>query len=187
LIGVHTTGSVAQAPILALAMGAPRLPPAAVEQLEIRRARPAERDVLLAMWLRLIEHHQRLDPAYPVPGSLRLGLRSELDRGLTRPGCALWLALCGDAPLGFSFAEVEAGAARGDRTAVGWIHELWVEPGWRRRGVAAALVERARAFLAEQQGGRIAVRVEAANEAALAFWRAQGFRARAQVLELDDG
>lgn len=168
-------------------MGAPQRPPATAAQLEIRRARPSEREALLAMWLRLIDHHRRLDPAYPVPGSLRLGLHSELDRGLGRPGCAIWLALCGDAPVGFSFAEVEAGAPRGDQTAVGWIHELWVEPDWRRRGVAAALVERARAFLAEQQGGRVAVRVEAANQDALAFWRAQGFRARAQLLELELG
>jgi GNAT superfamily N-acetyltransferase len=166
-------------------MGAPRLPPATIEQLEIRRARPGERDALLGMWLALIEHHRRLDPDYPVPGGLRLGLRSELDRGLTRPGCAIWLALRGDAPVGFCFAEVESAAPRGDDTAVAWIHELWVEPDWRRRGVAAALVEHARAFLAEQQGGRIAVRVEAANDDALAFWRAQGFRARAQLLELD--
>jgi GNAT superfamily N-acetyltransferase len=139
--------------------------------------------VLLMLWLRLIEHHRRLDPAYPVPGSLRLGLQSEIDRGLSRSGCAIWLALAGGEAVGFAFAEAEEASRREDATAVGWIHELWIEPTWRRQGVATGLLERARAFLAER-GGRIAVRVEAANPDALAFWRAQGFRDRAHVLEL---
>ena len=153
------------------------------EQIEIRRALPVEREALLALWLRLIDHHRRLDPAYPVPGSLRLGLQSEIDRGLSRSGCAIWLALAGGEPVGFAFAEAEEASRRADDAAVGWIHELWIEPAWRRRGAATGLVGRARAFLAER-GGRLAVRVEAANPDALAFWRTQGFHARAHVLEL---
>jgi GNAT superfamily N-acetyltransferase len=152
------------------------------EQVEIRRARADEREALLGLWLRLIEHHRRLDPAYPLPGALRLGLQSEIDRGLSRAGCAIWLALVGSAPVGFAFAEAERGAARGDASAVGWIHELWIEPAWRRRGLASRLVEQAHAFL-DARGGRIAVRVEAANSDALAFWRSRGFRERAHVLE----
>jgi GNAT superfamily N-acetyltransferase len=153
------------------------------EQLEIRRARLSECDVVLDLWLRLIDHHRHLDPDYPVPSGLRPGLRSEIDRGLTRAGCAIWLALAG-APVGFCFAELDPGSPRGDGPATGWIHELWVEPESRGRGVAAALVEQARAFLIERNP-RIAVRVEAANGDALGFWRAQGFRERAHVLELD--
>jgi GNAT superfamily N-acetyltransferase len=153
------------------------------EQIEIRRAHPKERDVLLALWLKLIDHHRHLDPDYPVPGSVRLGLQSEIDRGLSQERCAIWLAVAAEGPVGFLFAEAEGGNRRGDSTAVGWIHELWVEPGWRRRGAATGLVARARAFLADR-GGRIAVRVESANPEALAFWRTQGFRDRAHVLEL---
>lgn len=153
-------------------------------QLEIRRARLSERDAVLEMWLRLIEHHRRLDPDYPLPPGLRMGLRSEIDRGLTRPNCAIWLAQAGSSPLGFCFAESEDPDGRGDPSSVGWIHELWVEPQWRRRGVAAALLRPALGFLAER-GSRISVRVESANADAIGFWRSRGFRPRAQVLELD--
>lgn len=153
-------------------------------QVEIRRARLAERDLVLDMWLRLIEHHRHLDPDYPLPPGLRLGLRSEIDRGLTRSDCALWLAHAGAEGIGFCFAQADAEPAdRGDPSSVGWIHELWVEPGWRRRGVAARLVGPALAFLAER-GARISVRVETANRDAIAFWQARGFRSRALVLEL---
>jgi ribosomal protein S18 acetylase RimI-like enzyme len=160
------------------------------DEIEVRRASPLEREVLVGLWLSLIEHHRRLDPDYPLPPELRAGLRSEIDRGLTRPGCAIWLAeVCArdpsakSIPVGFAFAEADAHSRRGDdEAAVGWIHELWVDPMFRRRGVASRLVEQACAFLAER-GGRIAVRVEAANAIALAFWQARGFRARAHVLE----
>lgn len=153
------------------------------EQIEIRRARPADREALLGLWVALVEHHRRLDPHLAVPGSLRLGLQSEVDRGLARPGCSIWLALSAGVPVGFAFAE--ASQARGEgESGVGWIHELWVDPECRRRGVAGRLVGQARTFLAER-GGRVAVRVEAANREALAFWRAQGFRERAHVLEAE--
>jgi ribosomal protein S18 acetylase RimI-like enzyme len=154
------------------------------QEYEIRRARRDERDVVLSLWLALIDHHRRLTPAYPVPAGVRPGLQSEIERGLSRPQCRIWLALHAGRPVGFAFAD--AGTPRSDaENGVGWIHELWVEPDFRRRGIALRLVEEARAFLAERCR-RIAVRVEAANPEGLAFWRAQGFRDRAHLLELAD-
>jgi GNAT superfamily N-acetyltransferase len=153
------------------------------DAIEIRRAYAAEREQLLALWLALVEHHRRLDPGYPVPASLASGLRAEIERGLGAPGCAIWLALESGRAIGFAFAEAKADSRAGDDEAVaGWIHEIWVEPSGRRRGVATALAEQARAFL-RARGSRIAVRVEAANAAALAFWSALGFHPRAHVLE----
>jgi len=138
------------------------------------------------MWLALVEHHRQLDPLYPLPPGLRAGLRAEIDRGLSRPSCAIWLAQFGGAPAGFCFAEAEPAAGPDDAGAMGWIHELWVAPEHRGRGIGVALVRRALGFLAER-GNRVSVRVEAANAHALAFWRARDFRTRAHVLELDPG
>jgi GNAT superfamily N-acetyltransferase len=114
---------------------------------------------------------------------LRPGLRSEIDRGLLQGHCGIWLAQTGAAPAGFCFAESEEQASPRDAGGAGWIHELWVEPDWRRRGVGAALVRPALDFLA-RRASRISVRVEAANSDGLGFWSALGFRPRANVLEL---
>ena len=154
------------------------------EPFEIRSAHPSDRAAVVGLWLELIEYHRRLDPDYPVPAGLREALLAEIDRGLERPACRLLLAAGAGEAIGFLFAEADAESRRGEEeVGSGWIHELWVAPAWRRRGVASALVEEAQCFFDERGEARMSVRVEAGNAEGLAFWRRRGFRERARILE----
>jgi ribosomal protein S18 acetylase RimI-like enzyme len=129
------------------------------------------------IWIDLIAHHRSLDPDYASLPSLRETLLAETWRGLRSEHCRIVLA---EPARGFAFAEIDA---RPSAAPAGSIHELWVEPGSRRRGLGRALVAAAEAFFDERGGARVSVRVEVRNPEGLRFWRALGFDERARILE----
>jgi len=150
----------------------------------------ADFEDVLSLWFELVAHHQRVDPGFQVPASLGKLLRAELSRALRSPKCRVSIAEESGAALGFVLAEVEqyrsleAGLASGPGGGgVGWIHELYVAPHARHRGVGRELASEALAFLRDRGYARASVRVEAANPDALGFWRCLGFAERARILE----
>ena len=156
-----------------------------VSEIEIGPARGSERRALLELWVGLIEHHRKLDPGYPhlshSEAGLREGLLAEIDRALADSRCTIFVARVaagdGDELAGFCFAELEP-----DATA--WIHELFVRPAERRRGLGRALVGATLDRLAEQRPAKISVRVESANTEAQQFWHKLAFREHAKILVL---
>ena len=143
----------------------------------VRAVGAGDVEAVVGLWIDLIGYHRSLDSAYPSLPSLRETLRAETWRGLRSEHCRILLA---EPTRGFAFAEIDA---RPSIAAVGWIHELWVEPGSRRRGVARALVGAAEAFFEERGGARLSVRVEELNREGLRFWARLGLSERARILE----
>jgi ribosomal protein S18 acetylase RimI-like enzyme len=149
----------------------------------VRPASSTDREALLGLWLDLVLHHRRLDPDYPSLPGIREALLAELERGLGSAGCQIWLAELDGTPVGFLFAEVAGPEGPASGGGPGWIHELYVEPDWRRRGLGRALVDEASAFFDERGQSRFSVRVESANQEGLHFWRELGLEERARILE----
>ncbi len=110
-------------------------------------------------------------------------LASEIRRGTERQRCRLLVAERGHERLGFLFAEVEPAGGPGEAPSSGWIHELYVVPDARGRGLAQALVAEADAFFAARGVQRVSVRVESGNAEALRYWQERGFTERARILE----
>ena len=138
---------------------------------------------MLALWLKLIEHHRELSPEYPVLPGITSVIAREIRRAAARNSCRLIVAEHEDRLVGFLFAEVESGGGSSTESAPAWIHELWVEPEHREQGTAAQLLAESDAFFASRGVGRVSVRVESSNAAACDFWAQQGFGERARILE----
>ncbi len=149
----------------------------------IRAARHADRGGLLQLWLDLVEYHQRLDPDYPgVPG-IREVLLKEIERGVRTRACGLGVAEEGTQLVGFVFAELERGGGpRREGSRMGWIHELYVDPAWRQRGVASSLLAFVDDFFEPRSPARISVRGESGNKDGLRFWLHRGFAERERTL-----
>ena len=145
-------------------------------------ARSIDSEGLLRLWLDLVEYHRRLDPEFPALPSLRAVLLREIERGLRSSECCLGVAEFGSELVGFVFAGLKASAQARRGEGGGWIHELYVDPAWRRHGVATALLEIAGDFFGQRGAGRISVRVESANEDGLRFWLRSGFLERERIL-----
>ena len=149
----------------------------------IRVARRVEHPELLALWLNLISHHRALSADYPVLPGIASVISSELRRAAARDTCRLFVADLDGALVGFVFAEIEGGHGPGEEPPPAWVHELWVEPDARGRGIAAQLLAESDAFFAARGVARVSVRVESSNAAALEFWSRRGFGERARILE----
>ncbi|MFQ5697381.1 MAG: GNAT family N-acetyltransferase [Myxococcota bacterium] len=141
----------------------------------IRPASAGDRQSILELWLELIAHHDRLDPEGAARPIDREALLAEFTRSLERPQHRVWLAREAGRAIGFVSAEIDG--------ATGWIHELYVVEGWRRRGLARALVQVSGGWLRESGAGSVRVRVEPMNRVGLEFWARQGFSERARILE----
>jgi ribosomal protein S18 acetylase RimI-like enzyme len=78
--------------------------------------------------------------------------------------------------IGFAVATVEAEVPIYHLREYGFIHDTWVEPAWRGRGIGRALIEET--LLAFTQMGVAQVRLDTArgNDAARALFSGLGFR-----------
>ncbi|MFQ5513884.1 MAG: GNAT family N-acetyltransferase [Myxococcota bacterium] len=151
--------------------------------MPIRVARAGDRDGIVALWGDLIEHHRRLDPQFPVLPTLREVLGREIERGFRSARCRLGVAEQNGTLVGFVFAEIEVARGRPGRdSGHGWVHEIYVDPTWRGRGLAAGLLELADAFFEARGVTSVSVRVEAANRDARSFWASRAFRESARIL-----
>ncbi len=161
---------------------------------KIRPATPVDRDALLDLWIELVEYHRSLDPDYPSALGIREAILEEISRGIQGRNCRLLVAEGGGRLHGFLFAEIEAntGEIAGEPGPC-WIHELFVAPEWRSRGIASALLAEADRFFGSRASGRgapgggapgrVVVRVESGNLDGLRFWERRGFFERARILE----
>lgn len=60
----------------------------------------------------------------------------------------------------------------------GWLYHVAVDPTWRRRGLATAMVSRAQAELAKAGVRRVHALMLSGNRDAMQFWSAAGWRQR---------
>jgi GNAT superfamily N-acetyltransferase len=151
-------------------------------RVSTRPATVSDTDRLLDLWLELIEHHRRLSPGLPGLRPTRKSLHAEIERGLGSGACRIFVAESEGEIVGFLFAEADA--PRGSRQGAGQIHETFVSPEHRRRGVGGRLVRVAVDWLGGRGASRVSVRVEETNPEARLFWLHHGFGDRARLLDL---
>jgi ribosomal protein S18 acetylase RimI-like enzyme len=150
--------------------------------LTVRPARRSDVAAVAALWQALIEAHAALEPALSGAPGIARELPAAAERLLAAGDGALWVLDDADAVRGFCAARIARSPAAAERRRAE-ITELWVEPGWRRRGGARALVAEACAWAAARGARRAEVRVAVRNPEGQAFWRALGFGAFVDVLD----
>lgn len=122
---------------------------------DIRRARPADAPLLLALWERSVRatHHFVTDEDIAL-------YRPLVERFLADPSTDLWvIADAADVPLGFLALAGQA------------IDALFLEPSHRRRGFGRQLVAHAQHL----RPGALTVEVNEENESARRFYESLGF------------
>jgi ribosomal protein S18 acetylase RimI-like enzyme len=126
---------------------------------------------------KLVRMHHALDERrFFLPERVEEGYAWWLGGEVDRDEVVLWVALRGEDVVGYAYGRLEERDWNQLLDACGALHDVWVEEGERRHGVARALVEKALGALVEKGAPRVVLSTAAANPGAQAFFAKLGFR-----------
>ena len=134
----------------------------------------------------LVDHqnfHRELQPSWPDGDSVVNEYVTYLDKECAAHNGCILMAHCGEQAAGFvCVVAAMKGESPEDPAPFAWIHELYVKPEVRRRGVASMLMEEAERF-ARSQGARVLrLGVLNGNVGARRLYMKGGFSEHAHVL-----
>lgn len=148
-----------------------------MDDLIVRPARREDLGAVARLAGELVRMHHAFDARrFFLPEKVEEGYAWWLGREMERDEVVLMVAARGDAVVGYTYARIEERDWNQLLDAHGALHDLWVEPAERRRGVARALVEATVAALEAKGAPRVVLHTAAGNEAAAAFFATLGFR-----------
>lgn len=153
-------------------------PPASNERPRIRPATSADVPAVLPLVRSICDFHCAMDPER---FAFRPDILEKYERWLPQraadPRSVFLVAEHAGRIVGAIVATIEPEIPIYRITEIGWIHDVWVEPAWRKRGVARALVSGATERLRAIGVAQVRLETARANDAARALFASCGFRA----------
>ena len=156
---------------------------AAPPRARIRPAAARDLEAVVALWIDLTRHHERLDALFQLREDAEAELRELLRAVLRDPDARVLLHDPGGAPDGLCIVRVDRAPPIYRETERAEITDLGVRAAARRRGIGRALAEAALDWVRAQGVRRVEVRVVTANDEGRAFWRTLGFVPFVDVLQ----
>ncbi len=144
----------------------------------IRKAVPADRDALGRLGALLMDVHYNfdrrrfIDPGTDAAAGYAEFLVSQLDDS----GSVILVAESEGAVVGYCYAGIEPLSWKELRDEAGFIHDLALEPSWRRRGAARALLGAAIEWFRERKMPRVMLWTSTENHSARELFLGAGFR-----------
>jgi len=137
-----------------------------------RLAQPGDLAALVALSGRLVREAEGV-----APSPLFLQRTQALTASaLSHPGNRIYLVEAGEPPAAVATLRVEIRLPGAGAPGLGFITEVFVDPPYRRRGLARAMLARAEGFLREQGIVEVRLETQLGHAAAEAYWRRQGFQ-----------
>jgi ribosomal protein S18 acetylase RimI-like enzyme len=157
--------------------------------LVVRRATTADRPALGRMAAELVAAHHAFDPQRffaPGPGTAA-SYGSFLGGRSSAPDAIVLVAELHGAVVGYAFGSVEGYDYMSLRGPAGVVHDLFVEPAYRRRGVARRLLEAALDDLRARGVPRVVLSTADRNSEAQRLFASLGFRRTMIEMTLETG
>jgi GNAT superfamily N-acetyltransferase len=146
------------------------------DDIIIRPVEPRDQDAVARLWQALTDYHVRLDSRLPTaaPGAAENYAARLLERR-DDPYTRAFVAEVAGQVVGYILgAVIDLLPDLFEHVDSGFIADIFVDPVYRRRGIARRLVETLNAWFAEQGVYRIEWQVATANPDAIHFWEAVG-------------
>ena len=144
--------------------------------VEIRRARVAEIDALVHLWMQMMREHEGFNSAVRLAPDASEHYRDYLRIHLLDSHSLIAAAIENERPIGFALAMRCQNLPMFQPEAFGYLSDLVVEPGRRSRGVGQRLFDRVVRWCREEGIGCLQLQVYAQNDRGRRFWERQGFR-----------
>jgi ribosomal protein S18 acetylase RimI-like enzyme len=144
----------------------------------IRRATRSDLPALGRLGAALMRQHFEFDPQRFIapPDHPEEGYAWFLGTQLDADDAAILVAHEDDAILGYVYAAIEPMSWKELRDRCGYVHDVIVDSGHRRQGVASALMNEAFDWLKSEGAPRVVLGTASANEAAQRLFAQLGFR-----------
>jgi len=144
----------------------------------IRTAVPADTGDLGRLGAALVRQHHEFDAQrFLAPGpDVESGYGRFLVSQIDAADSVVLVAERAGRIVGYAYAAIEPRSWKDLRDAAGWIHDVVVVEGERRRGTGRALVEAAAGWMEDRGAPRVILSTAARNEDAQAAFSALGFR-----------
>jgi len=148
-----------------------------MDEITIRPARPADRDVLGRYGGALMRQHHAFDPQrFILSGNPEAGYGRFLVSQLDEPDTVVVVAERGGAVIGYAYASLEPMSWKDLRAACGYLHDVYVDESARGAGAGARLVRAAIEWLEAHGAPRVVLTSAAANHGAQRLFERLGFR-----------
>lgn len=151
----------------------------------VRAARMKDAEAIVALWRVMMDAHRQLDPRFRLRRDAENLFREDLRQRITDPLYCVRVAEAEGRVVGYAIGTERQNPPVLDVRRVGYIHEICVEPGLRRRGVGRALVEALLEWTRGRGLGVVLLRAADRNLHSLAFWRSLGWDAWTQEMWLE--
>lgn len=147
----------------------------------IRPARKSDEEAIGRMWYELLRSQGEFDGRFAPSEDARERWENDFPAWIDRLSRRIFVADVDGDVRGFISAEQWAPPPIFDDTPGVYIHELFVDPDYRRAGIGTDLVQAVRDWAREIGVNQLRLSILAGNGGAGAFWRAVGGEAIAQM------
>lgn len=138
--------------------------------------RPADFESLVAMMERTGRLHATFEEGFTLAPGWEAMQRGWLARVVGNPEWYVALAFLDGAAVGCVMATIADSPPIYTHARRGWLSDVWVEEGARRRGVARALIAAAEDWMRQQGMSRVELSVAMRNPDAQALYAGLGYR-----------
>jgi ribosomal protein S18 acetylase RimI-like enzyme len=160
-------------------------PADATTAFTIRRAVPKDVRTLAVLWREMMEFHRSLDPAFEFGSGAQASIERHLRETMRSTGGGVYVAEAGGHVIGYVLGEIQERKPIYPAGRYGFISDLAVTEGWRRRGVGRSLVGALMGWFQQHGVTAIELFILETNPVSTAFWESMGFRHYLRLLRRD--
>lgn len=153
-----------------------------MSDIACRLATPADIPEITAIWLEGMAVHADLDPRFPLIADAQQKFGAYLNEVLEDRNAIVFVAEAASHVVGYCLARGSQHPAVFSKQTYGYINDLFVSSGHRRRGVGKALFEATARSLRDRGIRVLEVSLVPSNRMASSFWRKLGFTQRLETL-----
>jgi ribosomal protein S18 acetylase RimI-like enzyme len=140
---------------------------------------------IIEVWKELLDLHQTLNSGYGRKDGSEFTFAEMIKRSLSSPDCRVLIALDGDTVVAYTLLLVLKYPPIFKKERYGYISDMCVKDGHRRKAVGNKLLEQAYVWFRSKGIDRVELRVASNNKVGYPFWKKQGFNDYVHVLYKD--
>jgi len=140
---------------------------------------------IVSLWVEFFDYHYDIDPFFEKSDDAEESFGTMIGERIGKDDSLVLVAVEDDRVVGYCLAYVSENPPVVKTRQSGFISDLAVTSGYRRKGIGERLLRQSLAWFKLRGLKSVYLRVLAKNEVARAFWEAEGFETVSLTMEID--